>query len=418
VTAGPLADVRVVDLTRMLAGPYCTMLLADLGADVVKVETLDGDTTRGQGPFLAEDRQRAYGGYFQSVNRNKRSIAVDLKHDAGREVVLDLVDGASVLVENFRAGVMDRLGLGYETLAARNPKLVYAAIRGFGDERTGKSPYHDWPSFDVVAQSVGGLIGITGFDAAHPTKVGPGVGDIFPAALSAIGLLAALHHAERTGRGQFVDVAMYDGVLALCERIVYQHSYLGVVPGPEGNGHPLLCPFDVFPAADGWVSIAAPHDQFWVSLCHAMGREELGTDSRFATNAARVARQAEVQGIVRAWTTARTRRQILDAIGGRVPCGPVNTAETIFADPHVAARAMLVDVEQPGAGRDVTIVGTPIKMTETPTGDIRRAPLLGEHAADILAGLGYDPSRIADLRRAGVISQTDDGPEQEEETEP
>jgi crotonobetainyl-CoA:carnitine CoA-transferase CaiB-like acyl-CoA transferase len=404
MTDGPLAGVRVVDLTMMLAGPYCTMLLADLGADVVKVEPILGDSTRRQEPFLSEDKVHAYGGYFQSVNRNKRSIAIDLKQDAGREIIFELVEGSSVLVENFRVGVMDRLGLGYEVLAQGNPKLVYAAIRGFGDERTGKSPYVKWPAFDVVAQAMGGLVGITGPDAEHPTKVGPGVGDIFPAVLTAVGILAALHHAEATGKGQFVDVAMYDAVLALCERVVYQHSYTGAVPGPAGNGHPILCPFDVFSASDGWVALAAPHDHFWVELCHIMGRPDLAADPRYATNRDRADRREEVVSLVGAWTAGLTRREITDALGGRVPCGPVNTADTLFADPHLIAREMLVEVEQPGAGRNVVIAGSPIKMTRTPTRTFHRAPLLGEDADDILVGVGYGKERIALLRQHGVIS--------------
>src|SRR5437764_3932873 len=230
----PLHGLRVVDLTRMLAGPYCTMLLADLGADVVKVEPPGGDGTRSTGPFAEDDELRAYGGYFQSVNRNKRSIAVDLKQEAGREVVARLAAAADVLVENFRPGVMERLGLGYESLAEANPRLVYAAVRGFGDPRTGDSPYRDWPAFDVTAQAFGGFMGITGPMPGQPQKAGPGIGDIFPATLAAPGVLAAVHHRRETGRGQFVDVAMYDGVLALCERIVYQHSYAGAVPSQQG----------------------------------------------------------------------------------------------------------------------------------------------------------------------------------------
>jgi crotonobetainyl-CoA:carnitine CoA-transferase CaiB-like acyl-CoA transferase len=404
VTGGPLADLRVIDLTQMLAGPYCTMLLADLGAEVIKVEPMEGDSVRHQGPFLPDDEVRTYGGYFQSVNRNKRSLALDLRDPAGREIVLELIDGASVVVENYREGVMDRLGLGYETLAARNPKLVYAAIRGFGDARTGSSPYKDWPAFDVVAQAMGGLVAITGPDADHPTKSGPGVGDIFPAALAAIGLLAALRHAESTGEGQFVDVAMYDGVLALCERIAYQHSYTGAVPTTAGNGHPLLCPFDIFPAADGWVAVAAPHDHFWVELCHVMGRPEMADDARYATNVQRVAHRDDVVAAVTAWTGSRRRAEITAALGGRVPCGPVNTADTIFADPHVAARHMLVDVEQPDTGRNVKVVGTPIKMTATPSTSFRRAPRLSEDADEILADLGYDLDQIAKWRSSGVVA--------------
>jgi crotonobetainyl-CoA:carnitine CoA-transferase CaiB-like acyl-CoA transferase/citrate lyase beta subunit len=385
---GPLAGVVVLDLTRMLAGPFATMLLADLGADVIKVEPPDGDPIRNQGPFLADDEVRAYGGYFQSVNRNKRSIVLDLTSDADREQLLRLVEGADLLVENYRVGVMERLGLSYETLAERNPRLVYTAVRGFGDPRTGASPYQDWPAFDVVAQAMGGLMGITGPGPGQPTKVGPGVGDIFPGTLAALGAVAALQHARQTGQGQFVDVAMYDGVLALCERIVYQYSYLGVVPEPEGSGHPLFCPFDLIRARDGWVTIAAPWDHQWRLLCELIGRPELAHDPDFATNEARVRNAAVVRTVLEDWAVARTRAQVAQVLGGRVPSGPVNTADSIAADPHVAARSMLLELEQPGAGRTATVVGNAIKMTGTPLGPHRRAPLLGEHSPEILQAAG------------------------------
>ena len=233
--SGALAGLRVLDFTRALAGPFCTMLLADQGADVIKVEALDtGDGTRTMVPFPPEitDR-RPYGGYFQSVNRNKRSIVIDLKSPQGKGLVRNMVRSVDVVVENFRAGVMEGLGLSYESLAEINPKLVYAAIRGFGDPRTGESPYSKWPAYDVIAQAMGGMMSITGPVDGVPTKVGPGVGDLIPATLSAFGILAAVLNANKTGEGQFVDVAMYDSILAFCERIVPQYSYTGEVPGLE-----------------------------------------------------------------------------------------------------------------------------------------------------------------------------------------
>jgi crotonobetainyl-CoA:carnitine CoA-transferase CaiB-like acyl-CoA transferase len=410
---GVLAGVRIVDLTQMLAGPYCTMILADLGADVIKVEPLHGDMVRELGPFAADDEQRWFGGYFQSINRNKRSIALDLKSDAGREAFLALADSADVLVENYRSGVMDRLGLGYEVLSERNSALVYAAIRGFGDERTGKSPYRDWPAFDVVAQAIGGLVGING-QPGQPTKAGPGIGDMFPAVLAAVGVLAALRGAEHTGKGQFLDVAMSDAVLALCERIVYQHSYEGVIAAPEGNGHPMLCPFDVFPAHDGWVAIAAHRDHFWAELCRRMARPELAADPRFATNTARVAHRNEVESVITHWTRARTRTEIVEELGGVVPCGPVNDADSLSRDPHFAARDMLVPLAQPGSGSQFAVVGSAIKLAGTPVDAFRRAPLLGEDADEILRDVGYDAEGIARLRGCGSLAPvppgTEDGP--------
>jgi crotonobetainyl-CoA:carnitine CoA-transferase CaiB-like acyl-CoA transferase len=388
---GPLAGVRVVDLTAMLAGPYATMLLADLGADVVKVEPPHGDGTRNVGPFRDEDGGVGLGGYFQSVNRGKRSIVLDLKTDADRERLIALVRHADVLAENFSVGVMDRLGLGYERLAEENPRLVYAAIRGFGDPRTGESPYADWPALDVVAQAMGGLLSVTGTEDGTPIKAGPGIGDIFPAVLLALGIVSAVHYAHRTGHGQFVDVAMYDAVLALCERIVYQHSYTGAVPTPQGNSHPLLCPFDIFPTADGWVAVAAPHDRHWMIVAEEIGRPEMGTDVRYARNFDRVRHGADVRAALGGWLAERTTADVVTRLGGRVPIGPVNDVASIFQDPHVRARDMLAEVKQPGGGT-VVIAGQPIKFTETPAPVTDRAPTLGEHDPDAVRRDWSSPS--------------------------
>ena len=403
-TAGALGGVRVIDLTQMLSGPYCTMLLADQGADVIKIEPVDGDPTRQFGPFPAEDAARHFGGYFQSTNRNKKSVAIDLKAEAGKALFRRLATSADVVVENFRAGVMDRLGLGYESLAAANPRLVYAAIRGFGDPRSGASPYVDRPAFDVVAQAMGGAMGITGPDAHTPLKLGPGVGDIFPAALTAFGITAALHHAARTGTGQFVDVAMYDAVLAMCERLVYQYSYTGKSPAPEGNHHPILCPFGTFPAQNGQVTIACPRDAFWRALVAAMGQPNLAEDPRFATNHARLAHAAEAIRLVAAWTSGLTKAQIGAALEGQVPFGPVNTAADIYADPHVAARRMLVELEHPGSASPVTVAASPIRMSATPGGVRHRAPLVGEHTRDVLQAAGLSREEIAALAAGRVIA--------------
>ncbi|GLC92611.1 CoA transferase [Cupriavidus sp. TA19] len=400
---GALAGLRVIDLTQMLAGPFCTQMLADHGAEVIKVETMDGDGTRVTGPFCQDDDLRGYGGYFQSVNRNKRSIAVDLKTEAGRALVHRLIDGADIVVENFRAGVMERLGLGYETLRATNPRLVYGTVRGFGDPRSGASPYARWPAYDVVAQAMGGMMGITGADRDTPTKIGPGVGDTIPALMLCIGILAAVHRARDTGEGQFVDVAMTDAVLAMCERIVYQTSYTGTVPAPEGNRHPLLCPFGLFRARDGHVSIACATDAFWEALAIAIGRPEMGRDEAFATNAARVRNAQQVIDAIEAFTSVRTKEEIGRCLGGKVPFGPVYTSAEIFEDEHYRVRGMLVDVEQPGSAQPVKIAGVPIKLSRTPGAVRRRAPLLGEHTDEILLAAGYGQDEIRHLRDHGAV---------------
>lgn len=403
-TIGALSDLKVVDLSQMLAGPVCTQVLADHGAQVLKVEPLTGDGIRSSGPFPKDDQKRHFGGYFQSVNRNKSSIALDLKHPEGQAILLRLVDEADVLVENFRAGVMERLGLGWEVLSARNPRLVYATIRGFGDRRTGESPYADWPAYDVVAQAMGGIMGITGAMGGPPTKIGPGVGDIVPGLMLVNGILAAVHHAGRTGQGQFVDVAMADAVLAVCERIVYQQSYEGRTPRPEGNRHPLLCPFGLFPALDGHVAIGCVEDRLWRKLADLIGRSDMALDPRYATNPARVAHAHDVISAVEYFTAVRTKAELARVLGGTTPFGPVYDAKDIFQDAHFHRREMLVEVEHPGSAQRVQIAGVPVKLSVTPGGVRRRAPILGEHSDEVLARLGFGADAIARLRQQGVVA--------------
>lgn len=378
--SGILSGVRVLDLTRMLSGPYATMMLADHGAEVVKIEPPTGDTSRANGPFRADDSAHAHAGYFVSLNRSKRSVVLDLRSEAGRERLRALVAEADILVENFRPGVMERMGLGYEALAEVNPRLVYGAIRGFGDPRSGASPYADWPCYDVVAQAMGGLAAITGPDPATPMKTGPGVGDIFSGMMLAFGLVAALRVAEATGRGQFVDVGMMDAVLSLCERVVYQHDITGEVPAPEGNAHPFLAPFGLFPAADGHVAIGVVDDAFWARLADAMERPELAGDPDFATRAARARNRAEVNRMTAAWTARHTRAELARRLGGRIPFGPVNTVADILADPHVAARGMIWSVPHPEPGaRGFRVAGNPLHFAGAPAQPPKPAPRLGEH---------------------------------------
>jgi len=399
VRSGPLADVRIVDLTQALAGPFCTMLLADLGADVVKIEPPQGDMTRALPPFPADRAGCDYGGYFASINRNKRSVVLDLRQAGDRDILFRLVDRADAVVENARVGVMDRLGVGYEQLRERNPRLVYAAIRGFGDPRTGPSPYADWPAFDIVAQCMGGIVGTTGRAGATGVPCGASVGDLFPGTLAALGVVSAIHAARSAGVGQFLDVAMYDALVSLCEGIIYNFSYAGKVVGPRGTGHLSLCPFDVFETCDGAVAIAAPTENQWKLLCEAMGRAELVTDPRYDDNLKRVAAADEVRGLIADWTRRHSKREIIDTLGGRVPAGPVNTAQDIFADPHPRARGMLVEVEQPGENPPVVLAGPAIKLAATPAAIYRRPPRLGEHTVEVLAEAGIDAVPAGTPRR-------------------
>lgn len=365
---GILAGIRVLDLSRMLSGPYATMMLADHGAEVIKIEDAHGDTSRSSGPFRDDDPGHDWAGYFVSLNRSKKSLVLDLKTEAGKATLRHLVRSADVLVENFRPGVMERLGLSYEALSEINPRLVYAAIRGFGDPRTGASPYGTWPAHDVVAQAMGGLISVTGPDAAHPTKIGPGIGDVFAGMVAAFGILAALRLAEATGKGQFLDVAMYDAMLSLCERLVCQHDFDGSVPGPEGNGHPLFAPFGLFPASDGLVAIGVVDDAFWRDLAAVMGRPALGTDPAYATRAARRVNMVAVNAMVTDWSAGHSIAELTGLLGGRIPFGPVNDIKAIFADPHVAARGMIASIPHPEPGlRPWRVAANPLRFADAPT---------------------------------------------------
>jgi succinyl-CoA:mesaconate CoA transferase len=379
---GPLSDLRVVDLTQVLAGPYCTMLLADLGADVVKVERPGGDLIRANPPHVDDPNEEPYGGYFQSVNRGKRSVELDLGDDDDREEFLYLVESADVVVENYRAGTMERLDCAYETLQEVNPELIYASIRGFGDPRTGETHRQGQPSFDLVAQALGGVMEITGQEEGPPTKVGPGIGDLFTAVLEAVGVLAAVHRRERTGEGSYVDTAMYDAMVSMCERAVYHYSYEDKVLTRQGNSHPTLFPYNAFETNDGYVVIAAFSDGHWRELCEAMDRPDLAAD--YPDAASRVRARDSLRPEIAAWTIDHTADDVVESLDGRVPAARVQNAADVFADPHVQDRGMLADVEQPGTDTDVTVAGCPIKFGDAPTGPRGRAPLLDEHRDELL----------------------------------
>ncbi len=403
---GILHGIRVLDLSRMLSGPYCTMMLADHGAEVIKIEGETGDTSRQNGPFRADDPNHDWAGYYVSLNRSKKSVQLDLKTASGKAAFRALAATADVVVENFRPGVMERLGLSYESLAELNPRLVYAAIRGFGDPRSGASPYADWPAYDVVAQAMGGLVALTGPDAATPIKVGPGIGDVFAGSLMAFGILAALRAAEATGRGQFVDIAMYDAMISLCERAIYQHDFDGSVPGPEGNGHPLLAPFGIFPASDGHVALGIVDDAFWIKLVNAMGKAELGTDPRYATRAVRRKNGVEVNAMVSDWTRRHSKSQMTAQLGGLVPFGPVNTVADIFADPHTTARAMIADVPHPEPGKaGWRVAANPLHFSENKTPEMAAPARLGEHNAAYLGGdIGHALDPVALCKAFGAFA--------------
>ena len=272
---GILQGIRVLDLSRMLSGPYATMLLADHGAEVIKIESSEGDTSRRSGPFNESDKKKEWSGYFVSLNRNKKSIHLNLKNEVDLVFLKKLIEKSDVLVENFRPGVMKRLGLSFDEVSKINSRIVYGSISGFGSEVFGESPYKNWPSYDVVAQAMGGLISLTGYDERTPLKVGPGIADIFSGSLLSFGLLASILKSRTSGQAQYVEVAMYDAIVSMCERAVYQYDFNKVIPKPEGNGHPLLAPFGIYNAKDGFVAIGIVEDTYWNVLKKIIGSETL-----------------------------------------------------------------------------------------------------------------------------------------------
>jgi crotonobetainyl-CoA:carnitine CoA-transferase CaiB-like acyl-CoA transferase len=402
---GTLAGIRVLDLTQALAGPFCTQILADHGADVVKIEPLvSGDMARLSGPFHPDDIEHLESGYFHSINRNKRSVTIDLKTEEGRDLLLRMVTKFDILVENFRAGVMDRLGLSYEEMRKINPRLVYGTIRGFGDPRSGRSPYSDWPAFDVVAQAMGGMIGVTGLDPEHPVKVGPGVGDTVPALYLTIGLLAAVLRARETGQGQFVDVAMVDAILAVTERIVHQKSFGKTVGRPDGNHHPFVVPFGIFAAGNGHVALACHNDTFFGIFCKALDATHLLEDPLLATKQARLDNKDRSIAMIEATTRRFTKAELKERLGGKVPFGPVYQMDEIEADPHFAIRNMILDLNCPPIRETVHVAGCPIKFSETP-GVLRGpGPRQGEHTQEVLLSAGLTVQETERLRSKGIIS--------------
>ena len=378
---GPLNGTLVVDLTRVLAGPYCTMVLADLGARVVKVEVPEhGDDSRQIGPWL--DGRSAY---FMSLNRGKESIALDLKSPADRGVFERLLAEADVLIENYRPGTMDRLGYSWERLHDTCPRLVYAAVSGFG--RTG--PYAPRPAYDMVVQAMGGVVSLTGHPGSPPTRVGTSVGDIAAGLFAAIGICAALKEREHTGAGRMVDVGMLDCQVAILENAIARYAATGEVPGPLGARHPTITPFDSFATADGHVVIAAGNDGLFRRLCEAIDRPDLSADGRFASNSERTARAADLKTELESTLRGRETGHwlaILEAAG--VPCGPINDVADVVRDPHVLARNMIVEVEDADGFR---VAGNPIKFSDTP--DPRRrgpAPDLDSGRKGILRELGLE----------------------------
>lgn len=394
--AGPLKGVRVLDMTWALAGPYCTMVLCDLGAEVIKVESPDGgDPSRKSLPFI-----EGVSSYFLSVNRGKKSVAVNLRHPQGKEIVLALANKADVLVENFRPGVMDRLGLGYGALRSTNPRIIYAACSGFGQ----KGPYAHRPAYDVVVQGMGGTLSITGEAGGPPTRVGFSIGDIGGGIFTALGVLAALHERESSGEGQMVDISMLDGQMALLENAFARFFATGEVPQRIGTRHPLRTPFQAFPTQDGYIVLAASEERFWQRLCQVINRPDLPRDERFKDNPSRTRNHDQLEPILKEITrTKKTAEWVALMDKNDIPCGPVNSIDQVVNDPHTAAREMITEVEHSKAGR-LKVINSPLKLSRTPVKIERACPELGEHTEEVLQNLlGFSQEKITELRSLQAI---------------
>lgn len=394
---GPLAGIRVLDLTRVLAGPYCTMFLGDLGAEVVKVEQPGvGDDTRGWGPPFAGGESA----YFLCTNRNKKSLTVDLKSAEGIALVRRLVERADVLIENFRPGAMERLGLGEKELRATHPRLVYASLSGFGAD----GPMADIPGYDLIVQAWGGLMSVTGTAESGPLKVGVAIIDLVAGLMLGKSIVAALYAREKIGAGQRIETSLLEAEVAALINAGSNYLIGGKVPGRWGNAHPTIVPYQSFPTSDSFLVLGAASEAIWQRLCPALGRAELADDPRFAKNPDRVEHRQELIALMEAIFLTRTTVEWVAALtAADVPCAPVQTIDQVFAAPQVLHRNMLVQVDHPTAGK-VKLAGIPVKFSATPPSVRLPPPLLGQHSVDVLSSwLGMSIEEIEQLKRKSVL---------------
>ena len=366
-----LDGIKVLDLTRVLAGPFCTMLLADMGAEVIKIEKAEtGDDSRAFGPFVGEESL-----YFSSINRNKKSVELNLKNQTDKDNFLNLVKEVDVVVENFRPGTMEKLGLGYENLKKINPQIIYAAASGFG--QTG--PYSQRPAYDLIIQAMGGIMSITGQENGMPTKAGPSISDITAGIYTALGVVTALFHRQRTGEGQMVDVSMLDCQISILENAISRYQAAGQDPMPIGNRHPTITPFSMFETKDNYIVIAVGNEKLWEEFCRVIGKNELIQDERFADNRRRTENIQELENILNSIFKEKSTRDWLKILEeNNIPCSPVNKISDLIKDEHVKARQIIEEIDHPELGKFL-MPGLPIKFSKTP-GTIRKpAPELGEN---------------------------------------
>ena len=394
----PLNGTRALDLSRVLAGPFCAMNLADMGAEVIKVELPQrGDDSRGFPPMIPGSNDS---GYFYSVNRGKLSVTLDLGNAAGAEIFLDLVRHSDIVVENFAPGTMERFGIGYDALAAANGGIILCSISGFG--QTG--PMREAPAYDIVAQAVGGTMSITGLPDGAPLRCGVSIGDITAALYGVIAIMAALRIRDATGRGQHLDIAMLDCQVAILEDALARYSASGRIPRPLGTRHPSITPFQQFHAADGYFVLGAGNEALWARLCDAIGLGDLKDEPLFRTNALRTTNHRALEAVLDEHFAKQPRDYWLERLAeAGVPAAPVNNVEEVSRNPHLAARHMILRAEHPSFP-GLLVPGSPLKSTGSDAIPNTRAPRLGEHTEQVLGGiLGYDSDRLGRLRREGII---------------
>jgi crotonobetainyl-CoA:carnitine CoA-transferase CaiB-like acyl-CoA transferase len=396
---GPLSGLRVLDLTRVLAGPTCTQMLGDLGAEVIKIERPEaGDDTRGFAPpFVPNTKESAY---FVGVNRNKKSVTLDIAKPEGQAIILKLLEHCDILVENFKVGALAKYGLGYEQLAKTNPRLIYCSITGFG--QTG--PYAPRPGYDALIQAMGGVMSLTGEPNGSPQKVGVPVADLFAGLYGCIGILAAVNHRNNTGQGQQIDIGMLDTHVAWLANQGMNYLATGENPPRLGNQHPNIAPYQEFPTKDGYIILAVGNDPTFERFCKAFGQEALLSDPRFATNPIRVQNRQLVTDTLTPVMKSKTTAEWIDALEAlKIGCGPINTLEQVFADPHVQARDMVVEMAH-GSGEKVKVIANPVKLSATPPSYRSAPPVLGEHTNAVLSDvLKMSAADIAALKEKGIV---------------
>ncbi|WP_019123030.1 CaiB/BaiF CoA transferase family protein [Brevibacillus massiliensis] len=393
---GALQGITILDVSRVLAGPFCTMILADLGAEVIKVEsTAAKDDTRAWGPPFAGGESA----YYLCANRNKRAITLNLKSGKGKEVFKKLAAGADVVVQNFKTGTLDKLGLGYDVLRERNPRIILASITGFGLS----GPYKDEPGYDYIVQAMSGLMSITGDQQSGPLKVGVAIADVLTGLYTAIGILAALHERDRSGEGQQIDISLFDSQISALVNVASNYLVSGSIPQRLGNQHPNIVPYQVFPTLDREMVVAVGNDKQFEKFAAALGLPELAADEKFATNPSRLTHKEELLDII--CQAMRTRpasewQQRFKEAG--IPNGPINDLEAVFADPQVHAREMVREMAHPTAGT-IRLVGSPLKLSRTPVDMRRHPPLYGEHTEEILSEMGYSRQEIEAMKQEKAI---------------